>query len=54
MKCAGAPGLVPQTEEEIEKVEWCSKEKLESRLPKSYATIAMVWEAFIASSSPAH
>jgi 8-oxo-dGTP pyrophosphatase MutT (NUDIX family) len=54
MKCAGAPSLVPQTEEEIEKVEWCSKEKLESRLPKSYATIAMVWEAFIASSSPAH
>jgi 8-oxo-dGTP pyrophosphatase MutT (NUDIX family) len=51
MKCEGAPNLVPQTEEEIEKVEWCSREKLESRLPKSYATIAMVWDAFITSSS---
>jgi len=51
MKCEGVPNLVPQTEEEIEKVEWCSREKLESRLPKSYATIAMVWDAFITSSS---
>ena len=54
MKCEDAPSLVPQVEEEIEKVEWCSKEKLESRLPKSYATIAMVWDAFIASSNPEH
>lgn len=54
MKCEGAPSLVPQVEEEIEKVEWCSKEKLESRLPKSYATIAMVWDAFKASSNPEH
>ncbi len=54
MKCEGAPSLVPQEEEEIEKVQWCSREKLESRLPKSYATIAMVWDAFITSSNPEH
>lgn len=54
MKCQGAPTLTPQVEEEIEKVEWCSEEKLIKRLTKSYATIALVWEAFKASSSPEH
>jgi len=54
MKCQGSPQLTPQTEEEIERVEWCSKELLESRLEKSYATIALVWEAFKASSNPGH
>ena len=54
MKCEGAPKLTPQTEEEIERVEWCSKELLESRLEKSYATIALVWDAFKASSNPEH
>lgn len=52
MKCEGAPELTPQVEEEIERVEWCSKELLESRLTKSYGTIALVWEAFKASSNP--
>lgn len=54
MKCEGRPELTPQTEEEIELVEWCSAELLESRLPKSYATIALVWEAFKSSSSLEH
>lgn len=54
MKCDGSPDLTPQTEEEIDRVEWCSKELLESRLPKSYATIAMVWDAFKASSNLEH
>ena len=54
MKCQGRPGLTPQTEEDIELVEWCSAELLESRLPKAYATIALVWEAFKSSSNPEH
>lgn len=54
MKCEGAPALTPQIEEEIERVEWCSSELLEARLTKSYATIALVWEAFKASSNPEH
>ena len=54
MKCEGRPGLTPQTEEKIELVEWCSAELLESRLPKSYATISLVWDAFILSSNPEH
>jgi 8-oxo-dGTP pyrophosphatase MutT (NUDIX family) len=54
MKCEGRPKLTPQTEEEIELVEWCSAELLESRLPMSYATIALVWDAFKSSSNPEH
>jgi len=54
MKCKGSPSLIPQTEEEIELVEWSSKNTLTSRLPESYATISLVWDAFIASSSLEH
>lgn len=54
MKCDGAPNLTPQVEEDIERVEWCSKELLESRLTKSYATITFVWDAFTTSSNLEH
>jgi hypothetical protein len=54
MKCEGSPSLTPQTEEEIELVEWCSQNTLESRLPESYATIALAWDAFISSSNLEH
>lgn len=54
MKCEGSPNLIPQTEEEIELVEWCSQNTLTSRLSESYATISQVWDAFISSSNPEH
>jgi hypothetical protein len=42
--------LVPQTEEDIEKIEWVPMEQLPQYLLKTYPTIRTVFEAFNAGS----
>ena len=42
--------LVPQTEEDIEKIEWVPMEQLPQYLLKTYPTICTVFEAFNAGS----
>jgi 8-oxo-dGTP pyrophosphatase MutT (NUDIX family) len=39
-------GLVPQTEEDIEKIEWVPREQLPQYLLQTYPTIRSVFEAF--------
>lgn len=40
MEAAGSQTLVPQTEEDIEKIEWVNKTDLADRLQNTYANIA--------------
>ena len=42
MQAKGIPALIPQTEEDIENIEWCSKEKVKVYLQNSYDNIISI------------
>lgn len=42
----GTEGAVPQTEEDIERIEWLTREEVAERLPQAYASIREVMAAY--------
>jgi 8-oxo-dGTP pyrophosphatase MutT (NUDIX family) len=42
MQVKGTPALIPQTEEDIENIEWCSREKVKVYLHNSYDNIITI------------